>query len=211
MSTPVQIAGRPLTVRLARIALWAIVVSSALVVLVTVVQGVEGIVGNLSSGTTTVTLFAGKALPSIARGTTTHIVHGSYDTATVALSHAPGPVAVLGVIAAIGQLLAQAALAGATGLVSWRVLRPRMLRRSLSAQFTLMGMLVFLGAVLWQVGAMFAGGLAAVALNSPNLHGFWPLAGRLDPTYIVVGFAFVTVGLVFEYGARLQKETEGLI
>jgi hypothetical protein len=211
MSTPVQIAGRPLTVRLARLALWLALVASAAVALLTVVSGVAGIIGDLGSGITTLTLVAGKALPAAAHGASTHVVNGSYDNATVGLSHAPVAVATLGVISAVGQLLAQTALAAIVGLVSWRVLRPRMFRRSLSVQFTLMGVLVFLGGLLWQVGAMFASGLAAVALNSPDRHGFWPLAGRLDPTYIVVGFAFVTIGLAFEYGERLQRDTEGLV
>jgi hypothetical protein len=211
MTTPDQITGRPLTVRLATAALWAILILSAAVALLTVVGGVMGIATDLGSGTTTLTLVTGKALPAAADGTTTHVVHGSYNNATVALSHAPAAVAALGLISAIGQLLAQAALAAALGLVSWRVLRPRMFRRSLSVQFTLMGVLVFLGGVLWQVGAMFAGGLAAVALNQPHLHGFWPIAGRLDPTYIVAGFAFVTIGLAFQYGERLQKDAESLV
>ena len=86
-----------------------------------------------------------------------------------------------------------------------------MFRPSLALQFTLLGAFVFLGGLVWQIGAVFAAGLAAVALNSSDRHGFWPLAGRLDPTYVVVGFAFMTIGLAFEYGGRLQKETEGLI
>jgi hypothetical protein len=211
MSAPVQIAGRPLTVRLARAALWLLLIGSAIVAIVTLAVGVGGIIGDLRSGITTLTLVAGKALPAAANGTSTHVVHGSYDNATVGLSHAPATIATLGVISAIGRLLAQTALAAAVGLVSWRVLRPRMFRRSLSVQFTLVGALVFSGGVLWQVGAMFAGGLAVVALNGSDLRGFWPLAGRLDPTYIVVGFAFITIGLAFEYGERLQKETEGLV
>jgi hypothetical protein len=211
MSTPVQIAGRPLTVRLARVALWLVLLGSAIIAVVTVVDGISGIVSDLHSGITTLTLVAGKALPKAADGASTHVVHGSYDNATVGLSHAPATVATLGVISAIGQLLAHTALAAAVGLVSWRVLRPRMFRRSLSIQFTLVGVLVFIGGVLWQIGAMFAGGLAAVALNGSDLRGFWPLAGRLDPTYIVVGFAFVTIGLAFEYGGRLQKDAEGLV
>jgi hypothetical protein len=180
-------------------------------VLFTLFDGIRGIVDGLGSGNTTLTLVAGKALPAAAHGGSTHVVHGSYDTATVALASVPAPVAVLGVIAAIGQLIAHTGLASAMGLVCWRVLRPRLFRRSLSVQFTLMGLLVFIGGILWQVGAMFADGLAAVALNRSDLHGFWPLAGRLDPTYIVVGFAFVTIGLAFEYGERLQKDTEGLV
>jgi hypothetical protein len=212
MSTPVQIAGRPLTVRLARVALWVILIAAAIVALLTIIGDIVGIVANLSARTTTVTLIAEKALPRAANGETTRIVRGTYDTATVVLSHAPGAVAVLGILAAVGQMLAQAGLAAATGLVAWRVLRPRMFRRSLSVQFSLMGALVFLGGVLWQLGAMFAGGLAAVSLNSSaDDRGFWPLAGRLDPTYIVVGFALVTIGLAFEYGERLQKEAEGLV
>jgi hypothetical protein len=211
MSTPVQIAGRPLTVRLARVALWLVLLGSAIVAVVTVTEGVAAIVGDLRSGITTLTLVAGKALPAAADGASTHVVHGSYDNATVGLSHAPTAVATLGVISAVGQLLAHTALAAAVGLVSWRVLRPRMFRRSLCVQFTLVGLLVFIGGLLWQIGDMFAGGLAAVALNGSDLHGFWPLAGRLDPTYIVVGFAFVTIGLAFEYGERLQTETDGLV
>jgi hypothetical protein len=211
MTTPAQIVGRPLTVRLARVALWAILAASAIVAAFTIIGGIAGIVSDLGSRTTTLTLVAGHALPAAANGTSMHVVHGSYDTATVALSHAPAAVAVLGLISAIGQLLARAALAAALGLISWRVLRPRMFRRSLSVQFTLVGVLVFMGGVLWQVGAMFAGGLAAVALDGPDRRGFWPLAGRLDPTYIVVGFAFVTIGLAFEYGGRLQNDAEGLV
>ena len=211
MSAPVQIAGRPVTVRLARAALWLVLIGSAIIAILTVTIGVAGLVSDLRSGITTLTLVAGKALPAAAHGGTTHVVRGSYDSATVGLAHSPTAVATLGLISAIGQLLAHTVLAIALGLISWRVLRPRMFRRSLSIQFTLVGALVFLGGVLWQVGAMFADGLAAVALNGSDLHGFWPLAGRLDPTYIVVGFAFVTIGLAFEYGERLQKETEGLV
>jgi hypothetical protein len=207
MSSAVQIAGRPLTVRLARFALWFILVLSAFVTVATIVGGLVG----LAAGTTVVTLVADKPLPPGVSGATVHIVHGGYDTATVTLSHASAAIATLSVLSSVGQILAHAALAGAVGLVAWRVLRPGLFRRSLSVQFTVMGVLVFAGGLLWQFCAMVASGLAAVALNAPRQHGFWPLAGRLDPTYVIVGFAFVVVGLIFEYGGRLQKETEGLV
>jgi hypothetical protein len=55
-----------------------------------------------------------------------------------------------------------------------------------------------------------AGGLAASEINGHD-HGYWPLAGTFDPTLVVFGVVLLLVGLAFEYGARLQKETEGLV
>ncbi|HEY5229911.1 MAG TPA: hypothetical protein VIJ11_03330 [Galbitalea sp.] len=212
MSTLVQIAGRPLTVRLARVALWLFLVASAATAAATLIEGVPGIVSDIVAGRTSVTLVADKALPAAAAGSsTTTLLHGSYGSAAVVLTHAPTAVAWLAIVGEIGQLIAQTSLAAAVGVVAWHVLRPRLFRRSLYLQFTVVGALVFVGGVLWQVGDMFAAGLAAVALDGSRFHGFWPLAGRLDPTFIVIGTAFVIIGLAFEYGGRLQKDAEGLV
>ena len=42
-------------------------------------------------------------------------------------------------------------------------------------------------------------------------RGLWPLAGRFDLTFLGVGLVLLLVGLAFEYGERLQRDTEGLV
>jgi hypothetical protein len=56
-----------------------------------------------------------------------------------------------------------------------------------------------------------ATGLAANDLNGDSIDGFWPVAGRFDPSFLGPAFALLLVGLAFEFGERLQRETEGLV
>ncbi|HEX3680319.1 MAG TPA: hypothetical protein VHU90_11410 [Galbitalea sp.] len=82
--------------------------------------------------------------------------------------------------------------------------------RGLSTMVVSLVTIAAIATVLSQAGVALASGAAAKELNGGG-NGFWPLAGRFDPTLAIFGIVLLLVGLAFEYGTRLQKETEGLV
>lgn len=47
--------------------------------------------------------------------------------------------------------------------------------------------------------------------DSSTVQGFWPLIGSMDGTPLGIGVGLLLVGLAFEYGEGLQRDTEGLV
>lgn len=211
MSQVIQITGRPSTVKLTRGTLWAFlgiaVVTGALVV----AFGAMQLVQSLTSGHITLTLVAEKAIPTHTEQGLTTILNGNYDTATLTLSGVSGPTLILWIVASVAGILTQLAFCGSIAILAWRLLRPRMFKRSFSVIVTIAGGIVAIGGMLTQGASSFASVFAADLLNGSDRPGFWPLAGQVDLTYVGIGIVLMLVGLAFDYGSRLQRDTEGLI
>ena len=59
---------------------------------------------------------------------------------------------------------------------------------------------------------MLASWMAADQLNGNSTgDGFWPMIGTVDGAPFGIGICLLLVGLAFEYGERLQRDTEGLV
>jgi hypothetical protein len=105
----------------------------------------------------------------------------------------------------------QVSLWALVAYLCWRLLHGRALRRSVSTIVGIAGVVLVVGGFAQSTASAIASGVAAQQLNTAAHNSFWPLSGRFDFSLTGTGFVLLIVALVFEYGARLQKDTEGLV
>lgn len=210
MTNTSLIAGPRPIVAITRVIIWAVFFIAVLVGLACLIFGTITIWQQVTSGYTQLTLVANKAVPPTMHSGYLYFANGVYTNALVKARGLSAVVVTLVTTAAIATVLIQVALSGLVALLAWRLLRGGLFRRSISRAVTAGGLILGIGGMLSQAGVALAGGAAAAELNGGG-RGFWPLAGRFDPTLPVVGLVLVLVGLAFEYGTRLQKDTEGLV
>lgn len=177
----------------------------------TVVGGVLALVTGPLSGRWSFTLVGDHAIPSGTDHGAARMVEGSWDSATIVLTGVSGAPAVWSLIALVAGVLTPTLFCAFVVLLCWRLVRRGMFRRSRSVGVAVLGSVVAVGAVLSQGASSLASGTAAALLNGPGAHGYWPIAGRFDATWLIVGFVLALVGLAFEYGERLQRDTDGLV
>jgi hypothetical protein len=118
---------------------------------------------------------------------------------------------VLTVIRQIAGTIVQVSLWALVGYLCWRLLHGRALRRSVSIVVGIAGLVLIIGGFVQSTTIAIAAGVAAHQLDTAAGNSFWPLDGRFDFSLTSTGFVLLIVALVFEYGARLQKDTEGLV
>lgn len=177
----------------------------------TVVGGVLALVTKPLSGRWTFTLVGDHAIPSGTDHGAARMVDGSWDSAMIVLTGVSGAPAVWSLIALVAGVLTPTLFCALVVLLCWRLILRGIFRRSLSVGVAVLGSVVAVGAVLSQGASSLASGTAAALLNGPEAHGYWPIAGRFDATWLIVGFVLALVGLAFEYGERLQRDTDGLV
>jgi len=208
-----QLAGRGVAARATRVVVWLGLAAAVLVGGITLMVGVTEIVSGLVNNQTALTLIADRPLPAAAQASSSgsRIIEGNFETAHVIVTDLPFGISVLAAAAALVGVLTRIAIATLIALLSWRLLRGAVFARSLSFVAVVAGGALLIGGALTQGLGSLADAMAAADLNGPGGRGFWPLAGRLDFTTIVTGLILLLVGLAFEYGERLQRDTEGLI
>jgi hypothetical protein len=212
MSQTDQLAGRGAIVALSRGVLWVFFVLALAAGLFSLVFGAVGTIASLADGTTPLSLALDQPLPAAADRGSASIVSGSYDSASVVVGGLDSGTVVLAMVARIAGILTQAAIAASVALIAWRLLRGRAFRRSLSLTVTFSGAILLVGGLLSGGVGMLADWMAADQLNGGvSRGGFWPLIGTVDGTPLGIGVCLLLVGLAFEYGERLQRETEGLV
>lgn len=213
MSSPAVIAGSRPAVAVKRVALWIVFVAALAAGVAAVAFGIAGMVQSLSTGLSTVVL-----LPS--RGAqifnvndkygTVHIVNGQFSYSSVVVRGLPGSIVAYIVVAAVATILTEFALCAVIATLAWRMLNHRPFRRSMTLSVGAAGVILIVGGLLSQAATSLAGSATASVLNR-NDHTFWPVAGRFDPTWIVFGVVLLLVALAFEYGERLQSDSDGLV
>ena len=213
MSQTDQLAGRGFALRTLRLVVWVCLAAAMLVGGITLVVGVTEIVNGLVTNKTALTLIADRPLPAAAEVSSSgsRIIEGNFETAHVIVTDLPFGISVLAAAAALADVLTRVAIPTLIALLSWRLLRGAVFARSLSLVAVVAGGALLIGGVFSQGLGSFAAAMAAADLNGPGGRGFWPLAGRLDFTTLVTGLILLLVGLAFEYGERLQHDTEGLV
>jgi hypothetical protein len=209
MTTTSSLVGTRLTRRINAVFLWAVLGICGIGASLILIFGIGGIVADLSSGSAWLTMLADKQVPSAGLGG--GFATGSYETAVVHVHHLNGPSLGFAVTAEVAATLVQASLFALVAYLSWRLLRERALRRSLSVIVSLAGAILVVGGTIQAGAESIAPALAAEQLNHAAHNHFWPLGAPFDGSLIGIGFALLVIALVFEYGARLQKETEGLV
>lgn len=211
MSQVQQIVDGRRAVLFVRAFLWSLFGIALIVALATLIDGTLTVVKQLAIGQTPLTLVAIHTLPPGTDVGSARIVQGDYESASVVLSHLSPFAVALATISLIAGILTIVTLAILVALLAWRLLHHTIFRRSLAIITYLGGFVLAVGGMVSQSAGAIAGSQAALELNGAGRHGFWPLAGRLDPTMLGVGVVLLLVGLAFEYGERLQRDTEGLV
>ena len=212
MSQTDQLAGKGAVVVVGRIVVWAFFVFACVAGLFTLVFGLTGAITSLATGSTPLTLALDHSLPAAADRGSAAIVGGGYDSASILVSDLDAGTVVLATVARIAGILTQAAIAASVAVLAWRLLRGRTFRRSLSLTITFMGALLVIGGLVSGGVGVLASWMAADQLNGNSTGGgFWPMVGTVDGTPLGIGVCLLLVGLAFEYGERLQHDTEGLV
>ena len=193
-------------------AIWFILGVAVLYAATVVVVGVTGIIGNATSGVRRLSLLVDQPLPEAAQSNGTAVlVDGAYESAWVAIGRLGAGTNALLTIGEIVAFLAQAAVAIAFAYLAWRLLRRQPFLRSLSNTFLVAGSTLALGGLIAQFLLGFGSWNAILELGSGEPGDFWPLMMRLDPAQVGLGFALLLVAVAFHYGARLSRDTEGLV
>ena len=212
MSQTDQLAGKGVVVVVGRIVVWTFFVFACVAGLFTLAFGLAGAITSLAADSTPLALALDHALPAAAdRGSAT-IISGGYDSASILISGLDSGTVVLATVARIASVLTQAAIAASVALLAWRLLRGRTFRRSLSLTITLTGALRLIGGLVSGGVGVLASWMAADQLNGNSAGDrFWPIIGTVDGTPLGIGVCLLLVGLAFEYGERLQRDTDGLV
>lgn len=211
MSLEEHASSHRVTAGLVRGIIWVFFATAALVGIANLVFGTIAVVNTLVSGQVPLNLVSDHPLPPNADAGDAKVVSGNYEIASVVLSHLSSGTVALATVSSIAGILTSVALSVLVALLSWQLLHRPLFRRSLSLAATFGGSILLVGGMLAQGAGSLATGTAALELNGSDPQGIWPLAGRFDPTFIGVGVVLMLVGLAFEYGEKLQRETEGLI
>ncbi|MDQ1547929.1 MAG: hypothetical protein QOH69_2833 [Actinomycetota bacterium] len=210
MTDTTLVEGSKPLVAVTRVILWAFLVLAVIVGLASLIGGSIAVGQQLAGGHTQLTLVADKPLPAAQTHAGALFLQGLYATASVSVHGLSAGVVALATAAAIATVLIQVSLSALIALLAWRLLRGGLFRRSIARAISAAGLVVATGGMISQVGTGLAAGAAASELNGGG-NGFWPLAGRFDPTLVVFGIVLLLVGLAFEYGTRLQKDSDGLV
>jgi len=96
--------------------------------------------------------------------------------------------------------------------LSWRLLRAKPFKKSLTVVFITAGAALMIGNIL-SIGFDSFGRVLLVSelLGDEKIGGFWPMAVQADLAPIGFGLALLIVACAFEYGERLTRETDGLV
>ena len=211
MTNTSSLVGSRTVRRLNAASLWVVLVVTVAGAIITLVLGIISIVTDLASRSATLSLIVDRALPSAALGGSHPIARGTYDIAVVHVGHLDSEALGMNATAEIAGTIVQVSLWALIAYLCWRLLHGRALRRSVSTVVGIAGVVLIIGGLVQATTSVIASGVAARQLNTVAGHQFWPLDGRFDFSLTGTGFVLLIVALVFEYGARLQKDTEGLV
>ncbi len=193
-----------------RVTLWGFFAGAILVGLVTVAAGVIELVNDLAGGHVPLNLTLDTPLPAAATNCAGCTLTGTFNSADVVVKGLSGQVIALVLVGAIGSLLVTLALCVLVAVLAWRLLRRGFFRRAVTNTVVAAGIVLTLGGIISK-GALAVAGVKAAGEIDGSGHGYWPLAANFDPTLLSFGLVLLLIATAFEYGQRLQKETEGLV
>ncbi len=175
------------------------------------VGSVTRIISVLISDTLDVQLNAAYEVPAgIATGTAT-LVSGSFDSALLTLADVSQPARLLLAASALAIGLTQVLIAGTIAFVSIGLVRGRPFGRSMTWLLATASVTLMIGGLL-SIGLGGAAQLVIAAELAPDPVGsVFPFAVTIEPTIILLGFVLGVVAAAFEFGERMQRDTEGLV
>jgi hypothetical protein len=193
-----------------RVTLWAIFCIAILAGLITLVGTALELIGDLTSDRIPLNLALDKTLPAAATQCTRCAVTGTFDSANVVVKGLSGDVIGLVLVGAIGSALVAVAISILVAVLAWRLLHRGFFRRAVTNTVVGAGVVLTIGGLISK-GALAMAGIQAASEIDGSGTGYWPLAADFDPAPLFFGFVLLLVASAFEYGARLQKDTEGLV
>jgi hypothetical protein len=190
----------------------SIVVSIVAGVLIAV-SAVHSVVTTIQTGQVASLLAVEQTLPGRANGGSADLVAGHYAIADVLVAGLPSGVIALHLFGTVTNAVMALVLAATLAMISWRLLRSTPFARRLSATVSAAGGLFMVGSLASAGVGVMAAWLTADDLNTPAADGagLWPMVATVDPTLIALGFGMLVVGLAFEYGEHLHRDTVGLV
>jgi hypothetical protein len=195
-----------------RMAMWWILAGSIVYALIVLSTGVARLVHQLSTRTWSGALIVDEPLPRSADGGTASLLNGRYENATVTLGDLSDTAFGLLTTGLVFSVVTTATVALAFVYLSWRLLRSKPFKKSLSIAFLTAGTALLIGTML-SIGFEGLGRMivASELVGEDTTEGFWPIAAQGDLGPIGFGLALLIVACAFEYGERLSRETDGLV
>lgn len=195
-----------------RIGMWLILGGSIVYALVVLASGISRLVYQLATRTWSGSLIVGGDLPASADAGTATLIRGSYESASVTLGDLSDWAFGVLTTGLVFSVITGAIVALAFVYLSWRLLRAKPFKKSLTFTFCTAGAALLLGSIL-SLGFEAFGRMIAITelLGNDITTGFWPIAFTGDLTPIGFGLALLIVACAFEYGERLSRETDGLV
>jgi hypothetical protein len=213
MTQVAELSGSRPLVATKRAFLWLFLLAALAGAVAAVAFGIAGVVQTISTGLSHIAIVTpkgGQLFYSNNTGSGVHIVSGKFTYSTVVVTGLPASVEAYVIVAAVATMLTEIALCGTIAMLAWRMLNHRPFRRTLTKSVGFAGIILIVGGLLAQGATALAGRATATILNQHD-HTLWPVAGRFDPTWIVFGVVLLIVAIAFEYGERLQGESDGLV
>lgn len=135
-------------------------------------------------------------------------VHGSYETASVVLSHLASGTVALATISTVAGILTRAAITASIALLARRMLQGRAFWRLLSRTVTIAGRCRRSADCSPRAWGLLSAWAAVDQLNGAQHTGFWLIVSTTDGTSRGIGALLMPVDLAFEHraAARLHRE-----
>jgi hypothetical protein len=202
---------RPLVVT-KRAVLWVAFIAALAAAVAALVFGTVGLTRSLSSSVSTVNLVtsSGGAIFKYNDKYNLHYTPTGTIAFTLRAARLPQNIAAWVITGTVATILTEMALCLVIALLAWRMLNHRPFRRSFSRSVLAAGVILAVGGLIAQGAEALAGSETAAIVNRDNFT-LWPVAGHFDPTWIVFGVVLMLVALAFEYGERLQNDSDGLV
>ena len=163
-----------------------------------------------SPGASTITLLTSSEIPSPSHDGAPQLVHGVFTTADVVASGLSGGTrALLATGTGLGFLTTAVVLGGVAYLIA-ALSRGKPFARPLPVLALIAGATLAIGTLLAQ-GLTVLGQMSAADELNPVSDDVFIVGGDFNPTLIFVGIVVMALAFVFRAGARLQRDTEGLV
>ena len=195
-----------------RLSMWLILVGSSVYAAAVLVTGIGSLVARLTSGVWNGSLLVEGKLPESADAGTADLLEGDYESASVSVAGLSDPALFLLNSGLVLSIATSATVALSFVYLSWRLLRAKPFKKSLTVVFITAGAALMIGNIL-SIGFDSFGRVLLVSelLGDEKIGGFWPMAVQADLAPIGFGLALLIVACAFEYGERLTRETDGLV
>ena len=192
--------------------MWLILVGSSVYAAAVLVTGIGSLVARLTSGVWNGSLLVEGKLPESADAGTADLLEGDYESASVSVAGLSDPALFLLNSGLVLSIATSATVALSFVYLSWRLLRAKPFKKSLTVVFITAGAALMIGNIL-SIGFDSFGRVLLVSelLGDEKIGGFWPMAVQADLAPIGFGLALLIVACAFEYGERLTRETDGLV